>query len=102
MRGAVLVEGESDREAVLALADKRGVALAERGVDTSSPAYTQLQAWLRTRPADAIFDTAVEAIKRGLSVLTPAERATVRTSNWFVPSDEGADRRPVRPPGRGR
>ena len=33
MRVAVLVEGESDREAVLALADKRGVGLAERGVD---------------------------------------------------------------------
>jgi len=33
VRVAVLVEGESDREAVLALADKRGVGLAERGVD---------------------------------------------------------------------
>jgi hypothetical protein len=33
VRVAVLVEGDSDREAVLALADKRGVGLAERGVD---------------------------------------------------------------------
>ncbi len=33
MRGAVLVEGQSDREAVLALADKREVALADRGVE---------------------------------------------------------------------
>ncbi len=33
MRVAVLVEGESDREAVLALADKREVALADRGVE---------------------------------------------------------------------
>ena len=33
MRGAVLVEGESDREALLALADKREARLAERGVD---------------------------------------------------------------------
>jgi hypothetical protein len=32
VRVAVLVEGESDREAVLALAGKRGVGLAERGV----------------------------------------------------------------------
>jgi hypothetical protein len=32
-RVGVLVEGESDREAVLALADKRGIELAERGVD---------------------------------------------------------------------
>lgn len=59
---------DRERETVLRIA-------TERGVDTSSPAYTQLQAWLRTRPADAIFDTAVEAIKTGLSVLTPAERA---------------------------
>ena len=59
---------DREREKVLQIA-------AERGVDTSSPAYTQLQAWLRTRPADAIFDTAVEAIKSGLSILTPAERA---------------------------
>ena len=64
-------EGEvtdREREKVLRIA-------AERGVDTASPAYTQLQAWLRTRPADAIFEAAVEAIKSGLSVLTPAERA---------------------------
>jgi hypothetical protein len=30
---AVLVEGESDREAVLALADRRGLDLADRGVE---------------------------------------------------------------------
>jgi hypothetical protein len=59
---------DREREKVLRLA-------TERGVDTSSPAYTQLQEWLRTRPEDAIFDTAIEAIKTGLSVLTPAERA---------------------------
>jgi len=33
VRVAVLVEGESDREAVLALADKWGIGLAARGVD---------------------------------------------------------------------
>jgi hypothetical protein len=33
VRVAVLVEGESDREAVLALADRRGVGLADRGVE---------------------------------------------------------------------
>jgi hypothetical protein len=59
---------DREREKVLRIA-------TERGVDTSSPAYIQLQEWLRTRPADAIFDAAVEAIKTGLSVLTPAERA---------------------------
>lgn len=57
-----------EREKVLRIATERGVA-------TSSTAYTLLQQWLRTRPADAIFDTAIEVIKTGLSVLTPAERA---------------------------
>ena len=59
---------DREREKVLRIA-------TERGIDTSSPAYRQLQRWLRTRPADAIFDSAIEAIKTGLSVLTPAERA---------------------------
>ena len=59
---------DREREKVLRIA-------TERGIDTSSPAYTQLQEWLRTRPADVIFDTAIETIKTGLSVLTPAERA---------------------------
>ena len=59
---------DREREKVLRVA-------TELGVDPSSPAYTQLQEWLRRRPADAIFDTAVEAIKTGLSVLTSAERA---------------------------
>jgi len=59
---------DREREKVLRIA-------TERGIDTSSPAYTQLQEWLRTRPADAVFDTAIETIKTGLSVLTPAERA---------------------------
>jgi hypothetical protein len=59
---------DREREKVLRIA-------TERGVDSSSPAYTQLQEWLRTRPADAVFDTAIETIKTGLSVLTPAERA---------------------------
>ena len=59
---------DREREKVLRIA-------TERGIDPSLPAYAQLQEWLRTRPANAIFDTAVEAIKTGLSVLTPAERA---------------------------
>ena len=59
---------DREREKVLRIA-------TERGIDPSSPAHAQLQAWLRKRPADAIFATAVEAIKTGLSVLTPAERA---------------------------
>ena len=71
-------EGEvtdREREKVLRIA-------TERGIDPSSPAYAQFQGWLRKRPADAIFDTAVEAIKTGLSVLTPAERAD--RIKWIV------------------
>jgi len=59
---------EPERETVLRLA-------GERGVEKTSPAYAKLLEWLRVRPADAIFDTAVKAIKEGLSVLTPEERA---------------------------
>src|SRR5262245_40288231 len=47
----------------------------ERGIEPTSPAYAQLDAWLSQRPADALFDAAIEAIKSGLSVLTPEERA---------------------------
>lgn len=45
-----------------------------RGVEESSPAYAQLLEWLRERPPDALFDTATEVIKVGLSVLPPEER----------------------------
>ncbi|HEX7785672.1 MAG TPA: hypothetical protein VF653_05580 [Methylomirabilota bacterium] len=47
----------------------------ERGVEPTSPAYAQLEAWLSKRPADALFDAAIEAIKSGLSLLTAEERA---------------------------
>ena len=46
----------------------------ERGIEVNSPAYAQLLEWLRVRPADAIFDTAVEVIKSGFAVLPPEER----------------------------
>jgi hypothetical protein len=59
---------DRERETVLRLA-------VERGVEKTSPAYDQLVEWLRARPADELFDTAVEAIKVGLSVLSPEERA---------------------------
>ena len=36
---------------------------------------SQLRQWLRTRPANAIFDATIEAVKTGLPALTPAERA---------------------------
>jgi|SRR5215207_1918568 len=45
-----------------------------RGIEENSPAYTQILEWLRVRPADAIFDTAVEVINSGFSVLPPEEK----------------------------
>lgn len=47
---------------------------ADRGVEAGSPAHDQLAQWLRVRPSDALFDTAVEVIKYGLDVLPPDER----------------------------
>ena len=58
---------EQEHKTVLRLA-------SARGVEESSPAHVQLLAWLRERPADALFDTATEVIKVGLSVLPPGER----------------------------
>lgn len=58
----------AERQAVL------HVAVA-RGVEKDSAAYTQLGKWLHERPDDTVFDSAIEAIKTGLSVLTPAEQA---------------------------
>ena len=45
-----------------------------RDVETGSKAYAQLQDWLKHRPDDKLFDTAVETIKYGFSVLPPQER----------------------------
>ena len=59
---------DRERATVLRLAQ-------ERGIEPTSPAYAQLDAWLSQRPVDALFDAAIEAIKSGLSVLTPEERA---------------------------
>jgi len=59
---------DRERETVLRLA-------GERGIEKESPAHAQLLEWLRARPSDELFGTAVEAIKAGLSVLSPEERA---------------------------
>jgi hypothetical protein len=63
-------EGEvthREREAVLAIA-------AARGIVAGTPPHQQLEAWLRKRPKDALFETALEVMKAGLAVLSPAER----------------------------
>jgi hypothetical protein len=59
---------DRERETVLRFA-------TDRGIEKGSAAYAQLVEWLRARPGDQFFDTAIEAIKVGLSVLPSAERA---------------------------
>jgi hypothetical protein len=58
---------ESERAVVFEVA-------ASRGVEPGTPAHAQLDAWLRQRPADALFETALEVMKVAASVLPPAER----------------------------
>ena len=63
-------EGKVDKaehRCVLSLARKRGI-------DPASPAYAQLEAWLKERPSDELFDLAVDVLKQGFSVLPPGER----------------------------
>lgn len=58
---------KQERDAVLRLA-------RARGIEAKSPAYSQILEWLETRPSDELFDTAVEVVKSGFSVLPLAER----------------------------
>jgi hypothetical protein len=53
---------DRERETVLRLA-------RARDVEEGSPAWKQLLAWLAQRPADVVFDTAIEVIEAGLSVV---------------------------------
>lgn len=46
----------------------------DRGIDEGSAAYVQLSEWLAVRPSDAFFDTALEIMNAGFSVLPPSER----------------------------
>jgi hypothetical protein len=57
---------DHERSSVLAVA-------GERGIQPGSADHAQLVKWLEQRPSDALFETALEAIKLGLSVLPPAE-----------------------------
>ena len=57
----------AEHDAVMRLAEGRGV-------EVGSPAHAQLEEWLKVRPANALFDTAVEALKIGFSVLPLKER----------------------------
>lgn len=58
---------ESERAVVFEIAASRGVA-------PGSPAHAQLDAWLRQRPSDALFETAFEVLRVAATVLPPDER----------------------------
>ena len=57
----------AERETILHIAKQRGVA-------PGSADDRQLHDWLSHRPADEVFETALEAIRLGISVLPPEER----------------------------
>ena len=59
--------GKHERETVLRLA-------RERGVDDGTPAHDQLVEWLKQRPDDRLFDTALDVIRASFTVLPLAER----------------------------
>ena len=46
---------------------------AARGVENGSPAQAQLLEWLKNRPSDTLFETAIEVLRAGLSTL-PADQ----------------------------
>jgi hypothetical protein len=58
---------DEEREAVLRLA-------AARGIKATDASGMQLADWLKTRPAEALFTTAIEVIRTGLAELPEAER----------------------------
>jgi len=57
---------EAERRVVLELA-------ASRGIVAGVPAYDKLLQWLGQRPSDAVFETAMEVMRVGFSVLPEAE-----------------------------
>jgi len=58
---------KAEHDTVLRLARGRDIA-------TGSASYALLDEWLKKRPDDELFDTAVEVIKHGFSVLPHKER----------------------------
>ena len=57
---------QAERDTILHIAK-------QRGVEQGSADYQQLLDWLAHRPSDEVFETALEAIQIGLSVLPPDE-----------------------------
>lgn len=48
--------------------------IQHRGIEADTPPYGQIIKWLENRPSDELFDTAVEVLKYGFSVLPDAEK----------------------------
>jgi len=59
--------GEAERRSVLRQAE-------ERGIESSSAAYAQLEQWLANRPSNELFELSIEVLRSGFSVLPRAER----------------------------
>jgi hypothetical protein len=57
----------AEREVVLDVARSRGVL-------PGTPSYLQIEAWLRERPSDPLFEMAMEVMKVAASVLPAGER----------------------------
>jgi len=57
-------------------AERRSVLeqAAKRGVTPGTPVYEKIVEWLEHRPSDALFETAMEVMRVGFSVLPEAER----------------------------
>jgi hypothetical protein len=58
---------DAERKVLLELA-------ASRGLVAGMPAHDKVLEWLRQRPSDALFETALEVMRVGFSVLPAAER----------------------------
>ena len=55
---------DRERETVLRMA-------SARGIEEGSPARALLMGWLRVRPTNVVFDTAMEVLHAGLAVVPP-------------------------------
>ena len=69
------------------------------GMSERAPGAIVIDAGARPRLVGNVFHG---VLADSLTGLTPAERASARASNWFLPSDDPAPRRPAAPAGRGR
>ena len=72
----------AERDTILRIAKQRGVAPGSAG-------YRQLLDWLTHRPSDEVFQTALEAIRIGLSVL-PSDESEQRIATMIKACEDVA------------